>query len=222
MKPHGSQQNGGRGAARHRQHKHRYYGAAYAGIVAGFGSRQSLDGPFAEFLRRLAGATGKIVSHKRGDIFPDPRNCAHKYTDQSGSNNVFPVNEQISDAGQHPANLQNFPAPLGLDRGLDNLGHAVYAHQRRYHRNPAVQINRSIGKAGIGLDGFHSNHRQKQSQKAGDPALERIFRCRQVAANQNTEQRQPEKLKGLETKSNLSQIRREKGHEKKSNGGSQK
>ncbi len=71
----------------------------HAGIVSGLGGRQALDGSFAEFFRRFAGATGKVVGHERGDIFPDPRNRAYKYTDQSGANNIFPVIEQISYAG---------------------------------------------------------------------------------------------------------------------------
>ena len=67
------------------------HGGSGDAVVAGFGGGNPLYLALAEFLRVFAAAAGEIVGHERGDIFPDPRNRAHKYTDKAGPNNVFPV-----------------------------------------------------------------------------------------------------------------------------------
>ena len=53
------------------------------------------------------------------------------------------------------------------------------------------------------MDALHADHGHKETQESCNPALQGIFRRRQIATDHDTEDGEPEELKGFEIESEV-------------------
>ena len=86
----------------------------------------------------------------------------------------------------------------------DDLGKAEGSDHRRDEGDAASEVGAAEGEARVGVDALHADHGDEEPDKARDPALDRVLGRREVAADDDAEDREPEELEALELQGHVS------------------